>query len=568
MIPITEFRRCLVALALIFLNSGCATTATPPATEAPDEIMPFATDAGEASYHLLLAELALERDQFDAAAREYQKAALLSDDVEIAQRAATLSFSLGRNNEALASARRWAQLDPDSLEAHRYLARLFLRKKDLDSAVPELNAMLELYGDVPDESFLPLTSMLLDEPDLPMATRAMERIVAQYPDVAAGHYGLALLALQGGSNEKARRHVTTAMEMRPDWPRAGLLRARVLIADGDIDEGLDLAAELTRNVSDPTLRLDYALMLAGLDREGQARLELDLLLEEFPRMAGALRAAGLLEMRRGDLDAAQLHFTSLLATGRGTWEAFFYLGTIAEEREQTGRAIRYYSQVHDGDLAITAQARVASLYEGIGEIDRAAEHLITFAHENPKLDAELHTAAGELLARHDETDRALEILNEVLIRHPDNRAARFARAFLYEQMDQIDISIDELRALLDESPRDPIALNALGYTLVDRTDRHREGHKLIRAALELDPDNPAVIDSMGWSEYRRGNLTEAQSHLERAYSLVRDAEIAAHLGEVLWVQGKNDAAMAIWQESLDQNPGASVLLEVLQRFGQ
>lgn len=557
-----------VALALILFNSGCATTAVSPVNEAADETLPFETDGGEASYHLLLAELALERDQFDTAASEYRMAATLSDDPEIAERASILAFSLGRNRDAMASARRWIELAPDNMQPHRYLASLYLREKSVDRAVSELKKMLTLSSDVPEEAFLSLTSMLLEEPDLATATRAMSRLVAQQSDVSAGHYGLALMSLQGGDYEKAEKHVVTAQQLRPDWPRAGLLHARVRVARGDIDTGMNQAAELARNASDPSIRLDYALMLASLDREGEARLELDLLLDEHPRMAGALRAAGLLEMRRGDMDAAQMHFTSLLATGRGTWEAFFYLGTIAEERAQTGRAIRYYSQVHDGDLSLTAQARVAALYESLGEIDRAVDHLVGFANDNPKLDAQLHTAAGELLARNDQTDRALEILDSVLLRHPDDRAARFARAFLYEQMNQVDLSIRELRALLKEAPDDSIALNALGYTLVDRTDRHREGLRLIRKAMQLDPDNPAIIDSMGWAQYRRGNLVEAQSYLQRAYSMVRDPEIAAHLGEVLWAQGLTDDAKTLLQESLDENPDASVLLEVMQRFGQ
>ena len=565
--PLTEFRQALVALGLILQVSGCATTALEPAAEdAGGEVVPFATDGGEASYHLLLAELALERDQFDAAAREYRMAAQLSDDVEIAQRAATLSFSLGRNAEALASAKRWAMLDPDNMEVHRYLASLYLREKDVTNAVAELSTMLKIHGDVPEEGFLVLTGVLLEEPDQATASRAMDRLLAQQPDVAAAHYGAALLSMQTGDYDKAQRYVTTAEELRPDWARAGLLHARVLVARGEVDAGLQRAADLARNASDPTLRLDYALLLANLEREGEARLELDLLLSEHPRMPGALRAAGLLEMRRGDLDAAQAHFTSLLATGRGTWDAFFYLGTIAEERGQSGRAIRYYSQVRDGELAITAQARVAALYESLGEIERAVDHLITFANETPKLDAELNIAAGELLARNGEASRALEIFDDVLLRHPGNRAARFARAFLYEDMDQVDTAIVELRALLKDQPDDATALNALGYTLADRTDRHREAYRLIRRAIELEPGNPAIIDSMGWIEYRRGNLAEAYGHLERAFGLARDPEIAAHLGEVLWVQGKTDEALAVWQESLQENPGEEVLLEVMQQF--
>ncbi|NNC55763.1 MAG: tetratricopeptide repeat protein, partial [Pseudomonadales bacterium] len=216
----------------------------------------------------------------------------------------------------------------------------------------------------------------------------------------------------------------------------------------------------------------------------------------------------------------------------------------------------------------TAQARAASLYEALGEPERAVEHLVEFARDTPNFSAELNTAAAEILARHDQPDRALEMLNNVLTSQPDNRSARFARAFLYEDLDQVDASIAELRKLLKEQPDDSVALNALGYTLVDRTSRYREGYRLIRKALQLDPNNPAIIDSMGWAEYRRGNLDDAITYLERAYVLVRDPEIAAHLGEVLYVQGQTEQALEIWEQALSENPEAKVLREVMQKFGQ
>lgn len=556
-------------MLIAVLLGGCAGTGQlPERGQQAEEVVPFETAAGEASYHLLLAELALERDQFDGAADEYRRAAQLSDDPEIAQRAATLAFSLGRNKDALVSAQRWAALEPASVEARRYLASLYLRESDLDGAVNELTGLLEMLGDTAEDGFLSITSILLEEPDQVIASRAMDRLVARKPEVAAAHYGSALMAMQAGNYDKAQREVLRAEQLRPDWPRAGLLHARVLVARGEEDSGLEKAAELARNASDPSLRLDYALLLANLDREGEARLELDLLLQEHPRMAGALRAAGLLEMRRGDLDAAQMHFTSLLATGRGTWEAFFYLGTIAEQREQTARAIRYYSQVRDGDLAITAQARAAGLYEKLGDIDRAVDHLVNFSNAVPKYDAQLNIAAGELLARNKQMQRALEIYDAVLARHPGNRAARFARAFVYEDLDQVDLAIVELRALLKEQPDDATALNALGYTLADRTDRHREAYRLIRRAYDLEPGNPAIIDSLGWIEYKRGNNEAALEYLQKAYRLVRDPEIAAHIGEVLWVQGRTEEAVEIWQTSLEENPDDTSLLEVMQRFSQ
>lgn len=562
-----RIRRCAVAIFIVALSACASGPSAVVPGHGDSEVLPFQTEAGEASYHLLLAELALERGQYAAAASEYRKAAELSEDASIADRAVTLSMELGRKTEALASARRWVELAPDDRNARRYLAQLYLAENRIDEAVEAFEQLLPLLDEDPEKGFLPLAGLLLDESEQKHALKVMQRLLERHRDVAAAHYGYALLSLQVGDFETAQRYALQAQTLRPDWHHAGLLQARAMVAAGDVDGGIDRAGEVARRSEDPELRLDYALLLAGLEREGEARLELDLLLDEHPRMAGALRAAGLLEMRRGDLNAAQLHFTSLLATGRNIWEAFFYLGTIAEQRGQHARAVRYYTQVRDGDLAVPAQVRAAALYELLDEGERGVEHLQDFAGDAPKFDAEISIAAGEMLARRGERERALELFDDTIARHPGHRGARFARAFLLEAMDQLDLAITELRALLREDPDDATALNALGYTLADRTDRQREAYRLIRKAYELEPDNPAIVDSMGWVQFRRGRLQQALEHLERAYAMLPDPEVAAHLGEVLYNLGRTDEAALLLNGSLAEHEGDETLLETIQRLG-
>ncbi len=567
MIRFPFLSRCGAGTIVLVCMTGCATGPVTATGGDEQAVEPFASEDGEASYHLLLAELARERGQFADAAIQYRKAADLSPDPEVAEQAVNLALELGRHDDALAAARRWVEVDPDNVDASQKLSSLLLRDDDVSGAVAELERLLALFGGDPEQSFMPLTGILLNDPEPARAVKAMNRLLGRHDEVGAAHYGMGLLALQSGQYELALDAASRAEALRPEWHQAGMLAARVLVAKGEIDAGLERASDIARTSTDPGLRLDYALLLASLDREGQARLELDLLLEDNPRMPGALRAAGLLEMRRGDLDAAQLHFTSLLATGRNLWEAFFYLGSIAEERQQFARAVRYYSQVRDEDLAVAAQVRAAMLYEKLGEPERAIEHLAQFAREAPRLDADLSIASGEMLARRGEQERALALYDSVLERHPGHRGARFARAFLLDTMDRVDEAIEELRRLLHETPNDPIALNALGYTLADRTARYREAHRLIRKAFELDPENPAIIDSMGWVLFRRGNPDAALGHLQRAYELLPDPEVAAHLAEVLWTLGRNEEAQAILRDALEDNPEDEKLTDTAQRLG-
>lgn len=566
------FRRPAGALLLIVgALGGCATMTgdggTPAAAAATTR--PFTSPGGEGSFHVILAEMALAREQYDVAAREYAKAAQLSDDPEPASQATSLAFELGDDEQALASARRWSELSPDDMDARRYLARLYVRTGNVDAAVDELDALVSLSGGPPADAFLPIAALLIEETDYPQRTvRALDGLTGRYEDIPDAHYALGLLALQAGDRETARRAAARATDLAPDWPQAGLLQSRLLLGAGQTEAALALASDIARATDDPTLRLDYAYLLINAGREGEARLELDLLLEEQPRLPGALRAAGLLDLQRDDLDTAQLRFTSLLATGQHAYESFYYLGVIADRREHHRRAIRLYSQVRDGELAVPSQIRAAQLYEMLGEPDASLQHLREFGEQSPRHAVDMSLAAAELLIARGQQENALLTYNEALSRHPDEARLRYGRAFLYERLDRVDEALAELRALADANPDDPIALNALGYTLADRTDRYREAHRLIRRALAMAPDNAAIIDSMGWVMYRRGRLEEAIDYLRQAYALLPDPEIAAHLGEVLYVSGQTDEALQIWNAARYQDPQSEPLRETMRRFGQ
>ena len=355
---------------------------------------------------------------------------------------------------------------------------------------------------------------------------------------------------------------------RPDWTEATVLYARCLLADGRTDEGLELLQEQPGFRDDPRLRLEYALLLLAADRPEESRLELELLLSEYPRLPGALRTLGFLEFQQGNMDLAGRYFVELIGTGMFVSDGLFYLGSIAELDGDLDSAVSFYSQVNTGDELVPARVRLAFILYRLGKTEQALSSLEQVAVTDPSSSVDLASARGELLMRMDRYDEALEIYSHELKRYPGDENLLYARAFLYERMDQVDDSLRELRALLEKNPDDPVALNALGYTLADRTDRYEEAYGYIKKAYELDPDNPAVVDSMGWVEYRMGNNADAIEYLRRAWTLSRDPEIAAHLGEVLWHSGDRDAAEEVWFESLAENPESQVLQSVIDRLMQ
>jgi tetratricopeptide (TPR) repeat protein len=314
------------------------------------------------------------------------------------------------------------------------------------------------------------------------------------------------------------------------------------------------------------MRLERAVMLMAEQRSEEARRLLTGLLDEDPMDADALRVLGYLEYFDGQAEAAREVFMTLLATGRYTNDALFYLGSLAELEGELEEAARLYSRVSAGEHLVTAQVRLALLMFGMGRPELAIQHLEMFAQQNPAAELELGAVEAELLHRLGLPSDALKVYDRLLERHPEEVGVRYARGLLHVELGEVDAAIGDFAHIVALHPDDPTALNALGYTLTDLTDRHEEAYPLIRRALELEPDNPAILDSMGWVLFRLGRPAEALPYIERSWELERDPEIAAHLGEVLWSLGRVDEARQVWLDAIVEFPGSGILLDTMGRL--
>ena len=556
--------RLLAVLGALTL-AACATTPGEPVEEPPPE--GFETRAGAASYHVLLGEMALQKNLYDVAVDEYLQAARYADDPDIAQKATEVAFDVGRDDAALAGARRWRDMDPDSALALQYLLRLSVRSGDVDGAVDAAGALLDKSGDDEEERFLTLSSFLLQEDSTEAALATMSRVAADHRREARAQYALGVMALRAGDLDLAKKSANRAAELAPEWAHANLLYARALIADGQADEGINFAAERIGGNNAISERLEYGILLAGVEREEEAQVVLEQVLNDDRGNPGALRALGLLYLKLGDLEAARSAFTQLLATGRSTYDAMYYLASIAESENQIRRAIRLYGQVLEGPNAVASQLRVAGLLAASGEPDEALQHLERYAAAQPRHTVDMALGQGEILIDDGQIDRALTLYDDVLAAYPNESRVEYARAFLLEDMDRVDDALHQLRLVLARNPNDPNALNALGYTLADRTEQVDEAFELIERAYQLDSSSPAIIDSLGWVQFKRGNLDEAKALLEEAYAMFPDGEIAAHLVEVMWEQGDREAASSLLTRSLLAAPNHKKLLDVKARLG-
>lgn len=519
-------------------------------------------------YHVLMAEIALQRHEFAVAATEYHQALKGNDDPELAARGGRIVYEYGTYEQALEAVKHWVDLAPEAVEPRRYLVLLYLQQGAVRRSLPQLEFLHDVVAASSESGYAALLPVLNEARDQDAAVEAMRRLAEDHPDDPTASYALAYMSLLSGDMQTALAESERAMKARPGWTEATVLRARCLLADGRTDEGLALIQDRPEFRDDPRLRLEYALLLLAADRPEEARLELELLLSDFPRLPGALRTLGFLEFEQGNLDLAGRYFVELVGTGLFVSDALFYLGSIAELDGDLDSAVSFYSQISSGDNLIPARVRLAFILYRLGRTEEALDSLEEVAVTDPSSSVDLASARGELLMRVNRFDEALDLYNHELQRYPDDEGLLYSRAFLYDRMGRLDDSLRELEALLEKHPDDPVALNALGYTLADRTDRYEEAYGYIKRAYDLAPDNPAIVDSMGWIEYRMGNDDAAIEYLRRAWDMSRDPEIAAHLGEVLWHKGDRDGAEEVWFESLSENPESQVLQDVIDRLMQ
>jgi tetratricopeptide (TPR) repeat protein len=557
--------------------------------------------------HVVLASIARERQNVAEAADNYLAAALLSDDPGLAELATELAHEANLTELGREAAEHWQMLTPDNPRVHQYLGAFNLRSGDLDGAVAEFEQILEATENH-GPALAYLIEFLADESDSQITTAVVSQLVANYPGTPEGHYGLARLGLRSGNYQIALENAERVVELEPEWVEAQLLYARMLVITGSTEEGLALAQSIAEEQPELEVHLQYAELLLSAGRHEPARDLLDGILSDNPGLPEAVRALAFLTLTLDDLEASKGHFTDLRGQPRYRDEAFFYLGRIAETEEQALQAMRSYSRVTSGNNAVEAQLRAANLlYTSLGDPEGAVQHLREFGIANPDYSTEMLVAEMELLVQLDRDEAAMQLIAAAVAESPnnqtlqdahaqlyisiaqraisvddldtaedtykeglrlyrDNRSLRYAQALLYQEQGRHRRSANALESLIRDVPDDAGLLNALGYLLTDQMDRHGEAREYLEQALALEPNNPAIIDSMGWVLFNLGEFEAALGHLERAYGLFPDAEVAAHIVDTQWALGNREQALELLQQKLAETPESRHLKELDQRL--
>ena len=519
----------------------------------------------DASYHLLMAEIALQRGEHKTAVEEYLATAARGKDPEAARRATEYAFDFGYDGLAQRGADLWLDLAPDSTSAREYLGRLALRRHDLEAAREHFAVILGPVGTRSGNDYLALESELSDEVYAAGVTRLMVWLGAGEPPTPEYRLAVARAAYRSREDELALGWARLAAAGM-DSLEAELLIGRVLYSSGDADAALRHTAELLQARPLPLIELEFVRLLASSRRESAALQALERLEEAYGRQPELilLRSRTLLSL--GDNEEAAIGLSELADTGQSVYECAYFLGQIAAEDGDIPEARRQYERIGAGGYFLPAQFRIAELYADDDELDAAIAHLQDFARAYPRYAFDVVVGTAQLLERLGRDEQALTAYDDALRFKPDDPGLLLARGIVRDRLGETRRAVKDMRRAQRLAPYDAGVLNALGYTLTNRGRRHGEGYALIRLALEQDPQNPAILDSMGWVLFRRGEADVARAYLQLAYDKLADPEVAAHLGEVLWSLGEEDQARRIWQEALIAYPDSVPLLETTARF--
>ncbi|MCX7890987.1 MAG: tetratricopeptide repeat protein [Burkholderiales bacterium] len=539
-------------------DAGIQDTASAPAL--PDQELTAAL-----FYDFLVAELSLQRGDRAGAAKQYVELARRTRDPRVARRAVELSRFA--NDPKLGAEA--AKTDPASSAAQSQLAIALILAGRADEAVPYLERVLAQPGANLDQGFGQIGQVLGQTPDRAAALRVMQKLAAAYPKEPRAHLETARAALAADQDAVALAEAREAMKLRPGWEQAALVEALVLQRRSNAAAIEFLAGFLKANPGAREARLQYARFLFLEKKYPEARAEFQKLLAEFPDNVDVVFSVAVLSMQLEDWPLAEANLKRLLELPvRDRNTVLLYLGQVAEAQKHYDEALRWLRQV-GGEQAFRAQIQQAQVLAKRGDVAAARQLLQKADATRNEQRVQLILAEAQILRDANQPQEAFLVVERGLDRLPENPDLLYDYAMLAEKLDRIDIMESSLRKVIRIKPDHAHAYNALGYTFADRNQRLAEARELIEKALALEPDNPMIIDSMGWVLYRQGDLQGALKYLERAYQLGRkDPEIAAHLGEVLWVLGRRKEAEAVWAEAAARAPGHDVLLKTVQRLKQ
>ena len=563
--------------------SACSTVTVaqsddPSVVVSSDPIVSVNTDSGpqisvsdqsDLVFNILSAEIASRRGLVDIASQNYFAASNATDDPRVTERAVKLALYSRDWQLARDASARWVELAPENVEAWQFRAQASMQARDVDTATAAMEQVVELSDGQPGEVIPSLVDSILRQSDAEVGSELLQRLAQRFPDSADAQYGIGRFALSRGERELALEAFERALAIDPDNAGTLLERARLQLIAGDGDTALDpVVSYLDQSPDDLNTQLGYVRLLIESGKFDRAAERFELIEETFPQDADALYTIGLMALDIKRFESAESYLTSVVTLDRHQDAAYYYLGRISDSRREYREAIERYSIVQSGENFFDAQIRAAELYGVIGEVDdgrKLIARLKGFTDEK-SIQIELISSESRLLNGNDMYDESFDVLTGGLDQYNDDPSLLYSRALVADALDQRDVFETDLGKVIQLQPENGYALNAFGYFLADRDERLDEAEGYLELAHKLLPEDAAVTDSLGWLYYRQGKFEESIELLQKAYGMMADSEIAAHLGEVLWVSGDQASATKVWEEALRETPDHDLLNSTMKKY--
>ncbi|TFW28428.1 tetratricopeptide repeat protein [Massilia arenosa] len=542
--------------------------------KAADEKLPDVQLTSDMLFRLLKAELEYQNGDWQSSYIALLSAAQQTRDPRLARRAAEMALAAKQPAESLAAVRLWRELAPESDEANQYYLGLAVMADDL-SEVETIFA--EKLAAMPPGARGPMLyqiqQLLQRARDKQQGAQVVEHLAEPYKDSFEGHIVLSQAAATRADNDKAVAEAKAALALKPDSELAVLALAQV--TNGDEEVGRLLSAFLAEHPKAREVRAAYARVLVNARQYEQARHEFELLLEGQPDNLGTLYALGIMSLQVNDRGAAEKHLSHFMEVldkrpgdERDPTRVLLMLSQIAEERGDFKGAYAWLDKLDAGTPQAVFQSRLkrAQLQGKQGELAAAKKTLDSVETDDGEEKAQVAMTYGQILRDAGKFDAAYKVLDTAAKHFPGNPDVLYDYALAAERVGKVELMETTLREVIAQAPENHHAYNALGYSLAERNVRLDEARRLIDKALAMAPEDPFIMDSKGWLEYRLGNLEGAEAMLRKAYALRSDAEIAVHLGEVLWKAGKRADAQKLLREARAKDPKNDALRSTLARL--
>jgi tetratricopeptide (TPR) repeat protein len=560
-----------------FLVTACAQAPARPTDAHPVDahysqkvdsaVLPNIELSEDLLYEFLLTEIASQRGDVALAVQGSSDLADKTRDPRLAMRAAQLALQAGQMDKAIEALKIWREVDPGSQMAMRMYASALLRSGRLDEARQELVSVLKADQANAGHIFYQIYQMLAPYPDKDEALKLMLDLAQPYPRVAEAHWAVAQLAQASGDEKLALDEARHARNLRPEWDTAVSLEA-FLLKKSSPQQGLDLLRRYLSDYPDAQeIRLQYARALLEQKQYKEARNQFQYLADQNPDNPETAFAIALISLQMKDFKGAEDHLKQALNKGRKDQNTVrYYLGQLGEAKQNNSEAIEYYLQVNGGEYQFAAQIRIAYLLHKGGRFDEAIQQLHQIKPADNQQTVQLISVESQILRESSRLSEAYQVMQNGLAKLPNDPDLLYGTAMLADMIGKPDVFEQLMRKLIKIQPDHAHAYNALGYGLLERNERIPEAMQLVEKALQLAPDDPAIMDSVGWGYYRSGKLDESVKMLRRAFTGSPDPEIAAHLGEVLWMRGDKEEARKVWQDSLKDNPDNDKLQAAIKKF--